>query len=311
MKMKFALVLLALFFYFKGNCQIQQAKAEVPIATNFGFELAQNEQRVVEEYPAVYLHGTEVRQLNSKIIDGMEYQIYISLPDNYDSSTESYPVLYFLDAWAQFGIIRQAYWLLRFYDEVPPLIIVGIAYEGNVKDHLFYRSRDYSPTKVPEEELGQISQIVPISGGAPDFVQFLQKELFPMIEKEYRVNKSDRALFGVSFGGLFTSYVLFKHTNLFQRYFIGSPSLWWDNEIIFKYEDDYAKKNNSLPVKVFLAAGGKEDLTIRFDKLRNIILSRNYNDLYFSSYIFENETHMSFIPAAHTRALRVLYNSNE
>ena len=309
--MRITLIILALFCSMKCHCQIHKAQAGDLQATISCYELTQNAKDLPEKNPAVSLHGTEVRQLNSKIIDGMEYQIYVSLPDNYESSTESYPVLYFLDAWAQFGIIRQTYWLLRFYDEVPPLIIVGIAYEGSAKDHLFYRSRDYSPTRVPKEKLGQISKIVPTSGGAPDFVRFLEKELFPMIEKEYRVNKSDRALFGVSFGGLCSTYVLFKHNHLFQRYFIGSPSLWWDNEIIFKYEEDYAKNNASLPVKVFLAAGGKENLSIRYNKLRDRLLSRNYNDLDFTSTIFENETHMSFIAAAHTRALRVLYNSEE
>ena len=305
--MRITLIILALFCSMKCHCQIHKAQVENLQATRSGYELTQHAEGLSSEHPAVSLHGTEVRQLNSKLVDGMEYQIYVSLPDNYESSTKSYPVLYFLDAWAQFGIIRQAHWLLRFYDEVPPLIIVGIAYEGDAKDHLFYRSRDYSPTRVPKEKLGKISQIVPISGGAPDFVRFLEKELFPMIEKEYRVNKSDRALFGVSFGGLCSTYVLFKHNHLFQRYFIGSPSLWWDNEIIFKYEEDYAKNNASLPVKVFLAAGGKEDLSIRYHKLRNRLLSRNYKDLEFTSTIFENETHMSFIPAAQTRALRILY----
>ena len=244
------------------------------------------------------------------MVEGMEYKLYISLPDNYESSTDSYPVLYFLDAWAQFGIIRQAYWLLKFNDEVPPLIIVGIAYEGSAQDHIFYRARDYTPTKVPKETLGRLGDFTPTSGGAPEFIQFLENELFPMIENEFRAKKSDRAIFGVSYGGLFGAYALFNHTQLFQRYFIGSPPIWWDDEIILKYENSYAKNNHSLPAKVFMAVGGEEN-PASYNKLRDRVLSRNYSDFEFTSTIFENETHMSVVPAAHSRALRVLYNPSE
>lgn len=305
--MKISSILLAILFSICCSCKSQKAKNEESKVTDLSNELTQNVELTQQKYPAVQLHGTEIRKVTSNIVEGMEYKLYISLPDNYETSTDIYPVLYFLDAWAQFGIIREAYWLLRFYDEVPPIIIVGIAYEGSAEDHVYYRARDYTPTKVPPETLGRLGDLTPVSGGAPTFVHFLEKELFPFIEQEYRANKSDRAVFGVSYGGLFATYALFEHTNLFKRYFIGSPPVWWDNEIIHKYEDDYARKNVSLPAKVFLAVGGTEDLT-SYNKLRNRILSRKYKDLEFTSIVFEDETHMSVIPAAHTRALRVLYN---
>ena len=297
---------MALLYSISCSSQIQKAKNEDLEGTYQNNETAENIKPLLQEYQAVRLEGTEVRQITSKMVKGMEYKLYISLPDNYESSTDSYPVLYFLDAWAQFGIIRQAYWLLRFYDEVPPIIIVGISYEGKTEDHVYYRARDYTPTKVPPETLGRLGDFTPISGGAPDFVKFLEKELFPFIEEEYKADKTDRAIFGVSYGGLFGTYALFNHTDLFQRYFIGSPPVWWDDEITLKQESDYADDNESLPVKVFVAIGGEEN-PASYNKLLDRLLGRNYKDLELTSTIFENETHMSVVPAAHSRALRVLY----
>jgi predicted alpha/beta superfamily hydrolase len=280
---------------------------KTPNSDKGNVESSQNSGSTIQKHPAVNLQETEVRFLRSKIVENMEYKLYISLPENYNSSTDSYPVLYYLDAWAQFGIICQAYWLLRMPNEVPPLIIVGIAHEGNTKDFIHYRARDYTPTYVSPELMGEIGAITPVSGGAPDFAEFCEHELFPFIENEYKADKTDRAIFGSSYAGLFSTYALIKHTNLFQRYFIGSPPLWWDDEIIFEYEDEYARDNESLPAKVFLSAGEKENLAA-YHNLRNRILSRKYHDLEFTSTIFQNETHMSVIPASNSRALRVLYS---
>jgi predicted alpha/beta superfamily hydrolase len=240
----------------------------------------------------------------------MEYQLYIGLPEDYDSSSESYPVVYFLDAWAQFGIIKQTYFLLRFYDEVPPLLLVGIAFRGGVHELLYNRSRDYTPTYVPKENIGPAAGITPISGGASNFTRFLDEELFPMIQSEYREDKSDRAIFGVSYGGLFTTYALFCYTNLFQRYLLGNPSFWWDDEIIFKYEEEYAKKHKSLNAKVFTAVGseeGEEDIK-KWTQFCDRLKSRNYEGLELKSMILEGETHMASYPAMYSKALRFLYS---
>ncbi len=293
--MKTTLILLIVFFSLASNGQNQNSEFEKEI--------------IFQEFQPVPLLDTEIRRLNSKIVEGMEYKLFISLPENYETSAESYPVVYFLDAWAQFGIVRQAYWLLRFVNEVPPLIIVGIAFEGDTQDFLYNRSRDYTPTYVPSENLGKNKPYVPTSGGAENFAKFIETELFPFIEKEYRAKNTDRAIFGTCFGGLFGTYALFKHPELFQRYFFASPALWWDNGVIFTYENKYAEKNDSLPVKVFFTIGGNEEVMGRAQrKFLEQISSHNYKGLQLESTILENETHMSVIPAAHTRALRVLYN---
>ena len=45
-------------------------------------------------------------------------------------------------------------------------------------------------------------------------------------------------------GGLFTTYVLFNAPESFQRIFIGSPALWWDDEA--KRDWNYREKNGKM-----------------------------------------------------------------
>jgi len=60
----------------------------------------------------------------------------------------------------------------------------------------------------------------PLAGGADNFKKFMQEELVPFIDSNYRTVKNDRTIAGLSFGGLFAAYVLFAEPSLFQRYIL-------------------------------------------------------------------------------------------
>src|SRR3546814_19712655 len=49
----------------------------------------------------------------------------------------------------------------------------------------------------------------PPSGGADDFLAFIEHELKPLIAQRYPVDARRQILFGHSYGGLFTLYTLF------------------------------------------------------------------------------------------------------
>jgi predicted alpha/beta superfamily hydrolase len=151
--------------------------------------------------------------------------------------------------------------------------------------------------------------IVVTSGGASMFLKFICDELIPFIESNYRVDSQDRAILGYSHGGLFTLYVLFHSPGTFQRYFAGSPSIWWDNTILFKYENEYASTHKDLPAKLFICAGSleSEPMLENMNKMSKRLRSRNYPSLELETYIFENETHASCYAGAISRALRVIY----
>ncbi len=77
------------------------------------------------------------------------------------------------------------------------------------------RDRDFSPTRIPGNPR--------ISGGGPAFLDFLEHELIPFIDRTYRTNTSDRGLLGHSMGGLFALYALEQRPALFQRIVAASP----------------------------------------------------------------------------------------
>ncbi|OVE78989.1 hypothetical protein BVY01_03910, partial [bacterium I07] len=261
------------------------------------------------KFPALEIRDTEIRSIISENVKNMEYKIYIALPQNYNSSNKEYHTVYVLDAWVFFGHVVQTYRMLRLSREVPNLLLVGIAFEGTLSDFFFTRSRDYTPTKVDAKDLGGLARSIPTSGGAENFLQFIKEELIPFIEVNYRVDKSNRTLMGASLGGLFTTYVLFNQPELFQGYFLESPYLEWDNEVIFNYEEQYFNNRTDLPVNLYLTVGGLEtpEMISSWAKLRDLLQKRKYSGLTFEAKIFEGETHMSVSPAAFSRAFRVLF----
>jgi len=261
------------------------------------------------EFPKASIRGTHVRKITSSIVK-QEYEIHISLPKGYADSDEIYPVMYLLDSDISFGMMYQIYWPLEFGGAVQKFIIVGIGGYGDKDQDLFYgRSRDYTPTEVSREKLGGAAKIIPVSGGASDFLDFVQKELCPFIESEYRVNPAERCLAGASLGGLFCMYALFHAPDFFNRYIVISPSLWWDNRLIFDYEKAYSKKYTSLVAHIYLSMGAMEPefMLNNWHEMIDILRSRDYNGLEITSHLFDEEIHVSVGPAAFTRGMRAVF----
>ena len=259
-----------------------------------------------EELPVTW-RSAEVKTLASDAVEGMEYKIVVTLPGGYADSTERYPVVYYLDAWYMAGGIEETYRWLRAFDDIPPLILVGISFQADGGQALYLRARDYVPTEVsPEDMSPYYASVTPASGGASEFLKFIKDELIPFVEGGYRVDPTDRGLLGYSHGGLFSSWVLFNAPELFQRYLIGSPSSDWDDYVVLDDEAAYAERSSSLPARVFLSIGGEEDRT-GFDRLKKRLESRGYEGLELTTMVFEDETHTSAIPGTYSRAFRILY----
>ena len=258
----------------------------------------------IQTYPQVGITGSEVREFQSAIT-GETYFIYVGLPRSYSDSVEMYPTLYIMDADGSFGTCTEISRLLALGKEVPEIIIVGIAYGVSFKEYLYNRQRDYTPTAVNEYDG---------SGGGEKFLRVIQEELFPFVETQYRVNKSERAICGFSYGGLFVLYTLFHKPEIFNGYIAGSPSFYWDNEIIFKYEQKYFEKSSNLPVRLFMSAGSLENQDAYIHPLNQftqILKSRGYSGLELKSMILKDETHYSSFGNTFTKGLKWLYTKDQ
>lgn len=254
------------------------------------------------DHPNVRIPGTEVRSLKSTVVD-QEYRLFISFPPDYSSSGKSYPVLYLLDANVLFGMTTDVIRGLNLGQEIPDMIIVGIGYPVD-----FYpqtaplRERDYIPTLSKDGAR--------ITGGAVNFIDFIQTELIPFIENNYRANKNDRTILGYSLGGLFAFYALFQQPGLFHRFVLISPAIGWEGRVTFSLEAQYAQKSKSLPARIFYSWGSLENDLFQTD-LRNFAHSmhqRNYDGLEMKIHMFDDETHLSVPASAICRGLIEVFN---
>lgn len=148
------------------------------------------------------------------------------------------------------------------------------------------------------------------SGGASLFLKFIVKELAPYIDNNYLTDPADKALAGYSFGGLFSLYALFNTDNTFKRFFAGSPSTWWDEEMIFQEAETSLNSKKLDGKKLYISAGSLENpgMINGVEKMEALFEKYREQDLTLSSKIFDNETHQSCAPAAFVRGLKFMYS---
>lgn len=168
---------------------------------------------------------SDVRELAAP--SGGTYRIFISWPEG-PPPPVGYPILYTLDGNESFPSAASVALGIGPYLGFEPGIIVGIGYPGPSR-----RAFDYTPT-IPEDT----EMLMPSSaaGGADAMLDFIVKDVRPMIEAEFPVDRSRQTLAGYSLGGLFVLDTLFTHPDLFQTYVAASPSIWFGEKQVLKKE---------------------------------------------------------------------------
>lgn len=276
-------------------------------------------------FPLVTLPLSHTRSVHSNIV-GEDFQILVALPESYEKSDKNYPVLYIVDANFAIGTTAEIVRLgAQGEFELPEMLIVGIGYELQAPIDLSpLRYRDLTPTDIGPEAYNANRERMPEmppylgSGQAGKLLGFIREELMPLVNAEYRTKPEDSTLWGDSLGGLYALYVLFHQPEAFQRYVIGSPSIWWDHEVTFQFEEAYAQTHSDLPARIFMMVGGEEEPQhipelASFGMVRNVhkmdalLRGREYPNLDLTTHIFEGETHSSVIPMGIARGLRVVF----
>ena len=275
-------------------------------------------------FAAATISDTEVRTIQSSVAQ-QEYRISVALPFHYHERAEKiYPVMYVLDANLYFGMVVEMVRAMNvrvpFCNELPDAIIVGIGYPVNgtlAQSHaqvMHLRMRDFLPRRDEGaetfiQEMFPISQHV-ASGGAEQFLQFIQQELTPLIESEYRVDANDRTLLGHSWGGLFALYALFQQPQLFQRYVVVSPDLPFGNGMLLDAEKRFASEHDDLAARLYVAYGDAElnDYELSFlEPFMQNLSGRKYADLKLIQETISNCTHCAVVAPAYQAGLRVVF----
>jgi predicted alpha/beta superfamily hydrolase len=206
--------------------------------------------------------------------------VIISLPDGYDSSNSEYPVLYLTDGLQNIWHVVGTLELLTRTGSVPPMIVVGIESTNRLRDFTLTEGENF-----------------PGSGGGKKFLAFIEKELIPLVESNYRTIPF-RVLEGHSLGGLFAASALMEKPDLFDGYIVMSPSFWWNGEELTQNAEVFFKNHPELDKAVFFGIGTYEsgaDYGMR-KELKNYvdILSENQPEGFrFERKEIEGEGHMS------------------
>jgi predicted alpha/beta superfamily hydrolase len=241
--------------------------------------------------------------------NGVAYKLYVALPESYAAGGKRYPVVYLLDADYSFLIARNIGDHLAQRGDLSEVIFVGIAY-GGPPQYRIHRTRDYTPTFVPTDGYGP--DVQKFSGGGPKFRAFIEKELIPFIDGQYRTIAGDRCLVGHSYGGLFAAWTLISDPPLFRRYVIVSPSLWYDDRWMFSVLNRFARTHDSLDARVYMAVGSREGGTDRrmvgdLQEFLSALRKRKFRGLVVGGSVLDDETHNSLFPRALSNGLRFVF----
>ncbi len=251
-------------------------------------------------------------EISSKSVEGEVYPIEVVLPDDYDS-TKLYPILYFTDWWFSALAGPQLFSRMRLAGEMDPIIIVGIGTIGDMNDWRLERWRDLTPTNLAEfdksdpEENGSRG----ITGGAENFLAFIKDELIPLVESKYPSDTLNRGFFGYSLGGLFGAYVLSTEPKLFQKYFLGSPTLRYDGFVMVDRLKEVSPDMYSSVKAIFISVGEEEsgDYLKGFADFRDLMIEKEVPGLKVKSYIVIGEGHLLSSTPAIIKGLKYLYSS--
>lgn len=205
------------------------------------------------------------------------YTIRVGLPSDY-SADKRYPTIYVLDGESDFAYVANQCKEISDNKGVQNAIVVGIGYGNN-------RALDYTPTKANEG-----------SGGAQQFMDFIKNELIPKIEQDYSsdTTRASRVILGHSFGGLFCAYAFTQFNNVFGNYLILSPSLWYDNEVLLRYEQNNRSANAAQRQLVFMGIGKLENsgrMQVPFEAFYQR-LNSNYQNIKLVKNVEKDLDHM-------------------
>jgi enterochelin esterase-like enzyme len=176
--------------------------------------------------------------------------MYIYTPPGYDKSTEKYPVLYLLHG----GGEDQRGWATQGKTDI---ILDNLIAEGKAKPMIIV---------MLDGNMGGGG----LAGFNENVLRSFENELkqgaIPFIESNFRVETDgkNRALAGLSMGGLQTLYAGVKNTSMFSYLGVFSSGWFANNTTLSNPQYEFMKNNastiNSNVKEFWISMGGKEDI---------------------------------------------------
>lgn len=196
------------------------------------------------ETPSSY----DVYNVESQILSEKR-EIIVSKPENYQElNSEKYPVVYVFGGNSLTYSIAKDVKLLRRTENMESTIVVGIPNSSQKT-----RQRDLTPPFMKQD----IDEANSPLGKANQYLNFVETEVIPFIEKKYRTNNIKIAV-GHSREGLMVLYSLLDKPKLFTGRLVLSPALWREDNLFVNKFEKYLLKQDAIESKLFLSMGDRE-----------------------------------------------------
>ena len=183
----------------------------------------------------------EERSFHSAILNE-DREVLVALPDTYNRTTISYPVLFLLDGSSHMlHATATTRFLANARNRIPDMIVIALPNTN--------RNRDMTP-----------------GAGAVTFQRVLAEELIPWVERNFRA-APERILFGHSLSASFAVHTMLNRPELVDAYIAASAPLW-------RYDNFAAEMKAGLPraakagAAVYLTVGEYDNPQMRDSVLR-------------------------------------------
>lgn len=222
-------------------------------------------------------------------------KITVKLPLSYtNNKNKTYPVFYMLDDGINTELVDSMIRRLHISNGANEHIVIGVNSTN--------RLRDFAPT-VNMDPRGPVGE----GGGADKFLDYIESELMPHINKAYRTNNHN-VVAGHSIAGLFVVHAFHSRPNLFQAHLAFSPAVWWGARETASAAKNYVLKGTSNGGYLYMNIGSEGgEMREVYDGLTQVILRHRSSDLMLSLDEFDNESHDFTMVAGLYNALKGLY----
>lgn len=145
---------------------------------------------------------------------------------------------------------------------------------------------------------------------AKKFLRFLEEELIPELDQNYRTSDY-RILFGHSLGGLLTTHAYLQPTSAFKAFLAIDPSFGtWDSAVMDQKLANFSPESFQRYLYIATANWGKRNITNRDRHVRFFESLHRLSEEEFPVQLeyFENENHASVPPIAFYKGISAIFD---